>query len=142
MSNKPTTDAVTSARMSRIRKKNTAPELTVRAALRRLGVHYRLHAEELPGTPDIVVRKLRKAIFVHGCYWHRHEGCRLTTTPKNNSEFWVEKFAGNVARDARKESALRALGWDVLVIWQCQTTSQQQLEDTLLAFISPEKRGQ
>jgi len=122
--------------MSRIRRKDTAPELAVRAALRRLGFHYRLHAEELPGTPDIVMRKLRKAIFVHGCYWHRHAGCKRTTTPKNNAEFWAAKFASNVARDARKESTLRALGWDVLVIWQCQTIDQQELDDALLAFIS------
>ena len=139
MPSKPLTDAATSERMRKIRKKNTKPELAVRAALRGLGLHYRLHAPELPGTPDIVFRKLRKAIFVHGCYWHRHEGCRLTTTPKNNSEFWITKFAANVARDARKAQQLRELGWDVLVIWQCATNDQESLVETLREFISNEK---
>ncbi len=107
--------------MSRVRNKNTAPEWVVRRALYGLGVRYRLHRRDLPGTPDIVVGRLRTAIFVHGCYWHRHPGCSRTTTPSTRREFWEAKFAANTARDRRKEEALRAAGWRVLVVWECET---------------------
>ncbi len=110
-----------SRQMSRIRGKNTAPEWVVRRALYGMGVRYRLHRKDLPGTPDIVVGRLRAAIFVHGCYWHRHPGCKRATTPSTRREFWETKFAANVARDRRKEEALEAAGWRVLVIWECET---------------------
>jgi DNA mismatch endonuclease (patch repair protein) len=106
--------------MSRIRGADTEPEKLVRLFLRSVGIHYRLNAKRLPGRPDIVVPRARTAIFVHGCYWHRHEGCPLTTTPKSNAEFWARKFAGTVERDRRKEQALRELGWVVEVVWECE----------------------
>ncbi len=92
----------------------------MRLFFRLVGIRYRLNDKRLPGRPDIVVPSARTAIFVHGCYWHRHEGCPLTTVPKSNSEFWAKKFAGNVERDRRKERALQELGWVVEVIWACQ----------------------
>ena len=92
----------------------------MRLFLRSVGIRYSLNDKRLPGRPDIVVPSARTAVFVHGCYWHRHEACPLTTTPKSNSEFWARKFEGNVARDRRKEQALRELGWTVEVVWECE----------------------
>jgi DNA mismatch endonuclease (patch repair protein) len=105
--------------MSGIRGKNTRPELTVRRFLHRAGFRYRLHAK-LPGKPDLVLPRYRVAVFIHGCFWHRHEGCRYTTTPKTNPEFWQKKFSENVERDARACHALEGLGWRVMIIWACQ----------------------
>ena len=99
-----------SERMSRIRSSNTSPEVALRSALHALGLRFRLHRKDLPGKPDIVLPQYRTAIFVHGCFWHRHEGCKVATTPKSNTEFWVEKFARNVARDLRSREALEAQG--------------------------------
>ncbi len=96
--------------MSRIRSSNTSPEVALRSALHALGLRFRLHRKDLPGKPDIVLPQYRTAIFVHGCFWHRHEGCKVATTPKSNTEFWVEKFARNVARDLRSREALEAQG--------------------------------
>ena len=107
--------------MARVRNKGTAPEWVVRRALWGLGVRYRLHRKDLPGTPDIVISRLRTVVFVHGCYWHRHEGCKRTTTPTTRREFWEAKFAANVARDRRVSGALRGAGWRVLVVWECET---------------------
>jgi DNA mismatch endonuclease, patch repair protein len=118
--------------MSRIRGADTEPEQLVRLFLRSVGIRYRLNDRRLVGRPDIVVPKAKTAIFVHGCYWHRHQGCPLTTTPKSNPEFWAHKFEGNVARDRRKERALRELGWTVEVIWECEILKPGVLE--LLAF--------
>lgn len=104
--------------MAGIRGKNTQPEITVRRTLHGLGLRFRLHAP-LPGHPDLVFPKYETAVFVHGCFWHRHPGCPYTTTPASNRRFWNAKFRANVARDARKTSALRSAGWRVLVIWAC-----------------------
>ena len=109
------TPARRSANMAAIRGRDTAPELAVRRALRLLGVGYRLHDGRLPGRPDIVMRGRRTVIFVHGCFWHRHEGCRFTYLPESRSEFWQTKFAGNVARDARNQKKLLDSGWVVLL---------------------------
>lgn len=95
-----------SERMSRIRSTNTKPEVALRKALHRLGFRFRLHGRVLPGKPDIVLPKYRTAIFVHGCFWHRHVGCKVATTPKSNTEFWVDKFGRNTARDAIKQAQL------------------------------------
>ncbi len=106
--------------MSRIKGKNTKPERVVRSFLHRSGFRFRLHRKDLPGCPDIVLPKYRTVIFVHGCFWHRHPGCPRTTTPKTNVEFWGKKFAENVARDERNRQALVELGWNVVVIWECE----------------------
>jgi DNA mismatch endonuclease (patch repair protein) len=105
--------------MSAIRGKGTTPEMVVRRALHRLGIRFRLHSAALPGRPDIVIRNRHIAIFVHGCFWHRHEGCRYATTPSTRVHFWQEKFAQNVIRDWRNIEELQRLGWRTLVVWEC-----------------------
>lgn len=113
-------DAATRSRMmTGIRGKDTKPELVVRSFLHRAGLRFRLHVS-LPGKPDLVLPKYRAAVFVHGCFWHRHEGCRYTTTPASNVAFWQEKFAANVRRDAEVKQQLKKLGWRVVVIWSCE----------------------
>ena len=106
--------------MSRIRSANTKPEMLVRSYLHRNGFRFRLHVKNLPGHPDIVLPKYKTVIDVRGCYWHRHKGCKKTTTPSTNVEFWQKKFAENIARDQRTETELRKLGWRVIVIWDCE----------------------
>ncbi|MEO6812256.1 MAG: very short patch repair endonuclease [Isosphaeraceae bacterium] len=118
--------------MSRIGVKNTRPELIVRRLLHRLGFRFRLHRRDLPGKPDIVLPKWRTVIFVHGCFWHGCECCdRGTRIPKSNTEFWLEKVAGNRRRDALTVSRLRELGWKVLILWECETANTEQLTRTL-----------
>ena len=107
--------------MSGIRGKNTKPEVLVRKALTSKGYRYRLHRRDLPGAPDIVMAGRKIAIFVHGCFWHKHEGCRLAKLPATRTEFWAEKLGANVARDERAISSLNTLGWRVLVVWECST---------------------
>ena len=104
--------------MASIRGKNTKPELMLRKQLFALGFRYRLH-EKLPGKPDILLRKYRAAIFVHGCFWHRHHGCRYATTPKTRPEFWKAKFESNVTRDHQNKNELLKLGWRVAIVWEC-----------------------
>ncbi len=116
-----------SALMARVRQRNSAPELEVRRILRGLNVSFGLHRKSLPGTPDITVPKLRYAIFIHGCFWHRHENCSKATTPKTRVAFWQSKFERNVARDARNIASLRKLGWKVIVIWECECRSMDKL---------------
>jgi DNA mismatch endonuclease (patch repair protein) len=106
--------------MSRIRGKDTRPELFVRSLLHQLGYRFRLNRKEVPGKPDIVLPKYRTAVYVHGCFWHRHEGCTLAYTPKSNLEFWKKKFARNVEGDAEVASKLRETGWKQMVIWECE----------------------
>lgn len=113
--------------MRRVRRRDTKPEMLLRRALWARGLRYRLHASDLPGTPDLVFRGARVAVFVHGCFWHRHEGCRRATTPKSNREYWLPKFERNVERDRRKEEALRRLGWRIAVVWECEAEEPQQL---------------
>ena len=107
--------------MSRIRGKDTKPEMIVRRLTHAMGYRYRLHAREFPGRPDLVFRPRRKAIFVHGCFWHRHEGCQFAYTPRSRQQFWNDKFESNVRRDQQALIDLASLGWQVLVIWECQT---------------------
>jgi len=121
--------------MGRVRQKDTGPELAVRRLLHRLGYRYRLHRRDLPGTPDIVFSGRRKVVFVHGCFWHRHPGCRATTTPTTHAEFWSRKFEDNIARDARKLAALEAGGWSVLVVWSCETKTPEVLTKHLVSFL-------
>nr|WP_323873615.1 DNA mismatch endonuclease Vsr [Roseomonas mucosa] len=122
--------------MSRVAQKNTKPEMIVRSLAHGLGYRFRLHRSDLPGTPDIVFPRLRKAIFVHGCFWHRHPGCRLASTPKSRPEFWEPKFRANVERDHRKEEQLRKAGWDVETIWECETRDPGRLMERLKATLS------
>ena len=107
--------------MSGIRSKNTNPELIVRSIAHKLGLRYRLHRVELQGRPDMVLPKYKTVIFIHGCFWHRHRGCKMSYTPKSNQSFWNEKFSKNIARDTRNEADLRSQGWRVLKIWECET---------------------
>lgn len=117
--------------MSRIRGKNTRPEKLLRSALHRAGYRFRIHRKDLPGRPDIVLPARRLAIFVHGCFWHRHRGCRSTTTPSTNKEFWDRKFAENVTRDRKHLAALRKLGWSVSVIWECEIRNASDIPENL-----------
>ncbi len=121
--------------MSRVRSKDTGPELAVRKLVYGLGYRYRLHVAELPGRPDLVFSRRRKAIFVHGCFWHRHVGCDLATMPKSRVAFWEEKFNANIRRDKRQIAALRRLGWSVLVIWQCELDAEMRLARKIKRFI-------
>lgn len=109
-----------SLRMSRIRGKDTVPELALRRELHRQGFRYRLHGAGLPGKPDLVLRKYKVVVFVHGCFWHRHKGCKIASIPKSNTEFWLQKFEKNVDRDMRVCLLLVAEGWRVFVIWECE----------------------
>ena len=109
-----------SAIMSLVRSKNTKPELLVRSLLHRMGYRFRLHRKDLPGSPDMVLPKYRTAIFVHGCFWHQHSGCKKATLPNQNAEFWREKFERNVRRDENAQRRLREMGWRVLVLWECE----------------------
>jgi DNA mismatch endonuclease (patch repair protein) len=119
---------VRSRMMAGIRGQNTAPELAVRKMLHAMGYRFRLHRRDLPGSPDIVLPKYKTAIQVHGCYWHRHPGCRYASTPSSNVEFWLKKFDENVARDQRQQAELELLGWRVVVIWECETRDLEALE--------------
>jgi DNA mismatch endonuclease (patch repair protein) len=109
-----------SERMSRIRGKDSKPELALRRVLHRKGLRYRLHSKDLPGKPDLVFPRHKAVVFVHGCFWHRHAGCKIATTPKSNTPFWVDKFEKNVARDSRVGAELERLGWRVFVTWECE----------------------
>lgn len=117
--------------MRSVRSSDTKPELLVRKVLHFLGLRFRLHQKKLPGSPDIVLARFKTVIFVHGCFWHRHPGCRYATTPKTRQDFWLPKFAANVERDARKEAQLEELGWRVLTVWECETRDLQSLEQRL-----------
>ena len=122
--------------MSRIRGENTGPEIRVRKALHRMGYRFRLHRRDLPGRPDIVLPKYKTVLLVHGCYWHRHEGCRFAYTPKTRPEFWQRKFQENVERDRKQLQALQALSWRVEVIWECETADPRLLQTRLTQVLS------
>lgn len=116
--------ATRSRMMSGIRGRDTKPELVVRSYLHRAGLRFRLHTP-LPGKPDLAFPKYQTAVFVHGCFWHRHAGCRFTTTPATNKPFWTKKFKSNVERDATVKKQLRSAGWKVRVIWACQLNERK-----------------
>lgn len=105
--------------MSGIRGRNTQPEMALRKALHHLGFRYRLHGRKLPGRPDIVFPRYRAIVFVHGCFWHRHQGCPYCTTPSSNAEFWASKFAESTGRDVRNVERLRSEGWRIAIVWEC-----------------------
>lgn len=125
--------------MRAVRGKDTRPERLVRSAAHRLGLRFRLHDPRLPGRPDMVLRRWKTVIFINGCYWHRHRGCRKATTPKSNVEFWEAKFAGNQKRDQRNYRQLAKLGWRVVVLWQCEVESIDEAMARLRALFALEK---
>lgn len=120
--------------MSRVRAKDTKPELVVRSFLHRNGHRFRLHVKSLPGTPDIVLPRYKTVIDIRGCFWHRHPGCKKTTTPSTHVDFWQKKFTDNISRDQRIEAELQRLGWHVIVIWECEVINgsfRQRIENDL-----------
>lgn len=121
--------------MSHIRGKNTKPELLVRSLLHRAGFRFRLHRKELPGKPDIVLPKYKTVVFVHGCFWHGHQGCSKAALPQTNTAFWQEKLAKNASRDARTHALLRQDGWKVIVVWQCEIAQLRRDPDILFSAI-------
>lgn len=124
-----------SERMSRIRNKDSKPEMTVRRLVHKMGYRYRLHRRDLPGTPDLVFAKRGKIIFVHGCFWHRHETCKLTRWPKSKLDFWRPKLEENRRRDETAQRSLRKMGWSALVIWECQLRDVGRLETKIRTFL-------
>lgn len=121
--------------MAKVKGENTAPERTVRSLVHRMGYRFRLHRSDLPGKPDLVLPRHRKVIFVHGCFWHQHPGCRRADLPVTNAEFWAAKLEKNVARDRRVIRKLRQQGWKVKVIWECETRSPDALRARIRRFL-------
>lgn len=117
--------------MSAVKGKNTKPELRVRCALHAMGYRFRLHRNDLPGKPDIVLPKYKLCIFVHGCFWHQHPGCKRATMPSSNRAYWKKKLVGNFERDKKNVDEIKSLGWRVCVIWECETKQQDVLEKAL-----------
>lgn len=120
-----------SAHMARVKQKNTEPEMKVRRQLHALGYRFRLHRKDLPGSPDIVLPKLQLAIFVHGCFWHQHSGCKRAKVPATRNEWWERKLANNQRRDAKALVALEEIGWATAIIWECETSDITKLADRL-----------
>lgn len=134
---------VRSRMMAGIRGKDTKPEMLVRRALTAAGVRYRLHRRELPGAPDMVMAGRRAVVFVHGCFWHRHEGCRHAKLPTSNAEFWIAKLERNVERDRKAVAELLAAGWRVLTVWECATRrgSEADLQRLLVGWLEGSERN-
>ncbi|MGE4519058.1 MAG: very short patch repair endonuclease [Desulfobacteraceae bacterium] len=120
--------------MSRIKSRDTKPELIVRSILHRMGYRFRLHRKDLPGKPDIVLSKYNTIIFVHGCFWHRHEGCKYAYFPKSKVDFWEAKFQANIKRDAEVLDQLSEMGWNVLIIWECEVKKTDFIIDRLKSY--------
>lgn len=120
--------------MSRIRSGNTKPEIAVRRILHFLGYRFRLHRKDLPGKPDIVLPKYKTVIFVHGCFWHRHENCKYSYNPRSRAKFWQDKFAANIERDKQSAADLKMLGWRQLVIWECETKDPENIRSIIEHF--------
>lgn len=123
--------------MSRVSSKNTKPELAVRSLLHRIGYRFRLHASDLPGKPDIVFRSRKKVIFIHGCFWHGHEGCKYAKLPCTSVEFWTQKIDCNRMRDAKTLAGLKAIGWHAFTVWQCELKDLQAVTAALEIFLGP-----
>ena len=121
--------------MANIRGWDTAPECAVRRIAHRMGLRFRLRRKTLPGRPDLVFPKHRLAVFVHGCFWHQHDGCQYAHIPKSRTEYWKAKFARNVERDKENEEALRSLGWNVLVVWECEVGDEEGVRERLTTAI-------
>jgi DNA mismatch endonuclease (patch repair protein) len=125
--------------MSRIRGKDTEPELVLRKFVFSLGHRYRLHGKNLPGKPDIIFPSKKKAIFMHGCFWHQHENCSVSHQPKSNLDYWMPKLKRTIERDKEHIKALKKLGWKTLVIWECEVETLQKMEGRILRFLGPSK---
>lgn len=121
--------------MSSVKSKDTQPEIVVRKLLRSMGYGYRLHRKDLPGTPDIVLTKYKKVIFIHGCFWHGHEGCSRAKLPQINKEFWQEKIEKNILRDQNAVQDLRVRGWASLIIWTCEIRDEEKLKEKIIKFL-------
>ena len=126
-----------SERMRRVRRRDTGPEQDIRRTATELGYRYRLQYNRLPGRPDLAFPGRKKVIWVHGCFWHRHSGCRLASTPKTNRQFWMEKFYVNQRRDRKNADMVRKLGWHVMVIWQCEIGDKDYLRSKMATFLGP-----
>lgn len=122
--------------MAQVRGRDTRPEKIVRSVLHRMGYRFRLHRKDLPGSPDIVLPKFHTAIFVNGCFWHRHPGCKRASTPVANASYWQKKFERNVERDKQSQTALKCRGWHVLVIWECELKDLMALQERISRFFS------
>ncbi|HWY37054.1 MAG TPA: very short patch repair endonuclease [Bacteroidia bacterium] len=129
------TNRVRSYNMSMIRSKDTKPELIIRRFLFTNGFRFRLHVRILPGKPDVVLRKLKTAIFVHGCFWHGHEGCKYFVVPKTRTDWWLAKIKGNISNDAKKKEKLKEIGWNVITIWECSLRFDKR-DNTLNALLN------
>jgi DNA mismatch endonuclease, patch repair protein len=127
--------------MARIRSRDTKPEILTRAAVHALGMRFRKHVASLPGNPDLANKRRKWAIFVHGCFWHSHHGCKLASDPKSNREYWIEKLNRNRMRDANKIAALRANGFDMLVVWECEVRDGAKLQRALGKFFASRRRS-
>ena len=121
--------------MGRIQSRDTKPEKTVRSILHGLGYRFRLHRKDLPGKPDIVLRRYNSVIFVHGCFWHRHKDCKNASIPKTKKTFWKEKFKANIERDIKVKNELKSNGWRVLVVWECELTDIESVAKELGKFL-------
>ena len=121
-----------SRNMSAIKSKNTKPEIKVRKILHSMGYRFRLHSKDLPGSPDIVLPKYKTVIFVHGCFWHRHENCKYASNPKTRKEFWNKKFTENKKRDSEIQEKIKILDWRSIVIWECETKNIENLRDKII----------
>lgn len=124
-----------SENMRAIRGRHTKPELLVRRTLHAMGFRFRLHLKDVPGTPDVVFPKRRKAIFVHGCFWHSHASCRKAYRPKSRVDFWNAKLERNQTRDSEVQEALSALGWSSLIVWECEAVDSEHLRNKLAQFL-------
>jgi DNA mismatch endonuclease, patch repair protein len=122
--------------MASVKQKHTKPELIVRSYLHNLGFRFRVQRKDLPGSPDIILPKHRTVIFVHGCFWHQHQGCTKARRPTSNQDYWDNKLSGNVQRDKKKTAALRKLGWNVITVWECETKDLSKLQKRLRTIIS------
>jgi len=127
--------------MSRIRSRNTKPERMVRSLLHRMGYRFTLHRKDLPGKPDIVLPKYKAVIFVHGCFWHRHEGCKYAYFPKTKQKFWATKFKSNVERDRNVMKQLKEKDWQILIIWECELSDTESIIKTLEAYLNKDGHG-
>jgi len=125
--------------MRRVRSIDTTPEKKVRSILHSLGFRFRLHRSDLPGKPDIVLPKRRTVVFVHGCFWHRHQGCRRATTPASRQEYWLPKFKRTVERDEKNQEELRQEGWNVIVVWECEMKDMANLAANLFELVAHDK---
>lgn len=121
--------------MQKIRSKDTQPELFVRRILHALGYRYRTHVAEIPGSPDIVFTKRRKIIYIHGCFWHAHASCKLSHIPKTRSDYWRKKLAKNAERDSRNIEAATKLGWECLILWECELSDRDEVQKRLIEFL-------